>query len=128
MRKIDPDFPIPIISIANVEFLGRNGQLTTVASPGDSVNMKVTISSRGAVLPVLITVKALSGSDYSIAPYFNQTLNIGPVNREAKTYDFNIPIPKNIVPGQENYNITINDQYAVLVFASSGWKNAFLIQ
>ncbi len=73
-------------------------------------------------------MKVLSGSDYSIAPYFSQTLNIGRVNREAKTYDFNIPIPKDIVPGQEYYNITIDDQYAVLEFASSGWKNAFLVK
>jgi len=128
MRKIDPDFPIPIISISNVEFLGRDGHLTAVASPGDSVNMNVTLISNGAKLPVQITVKVLSGSDYNIAPYFSQTLNIRPVNREAKTYNFTIPIPKDTVPGQEYYNITIDDQYAVLEFASSGWKNAFLVK
>jgi peptidoglycan/xylan/chitin deacetylase (PgdA/CDA1 family) len=128
MRKVDPNFPISIISIANVEFLGRDGQLTAVASPGDSVNMKVTISSRGAVLPVQITVNVLSSSAQTVAPYFSQTMNFDHVNRKGKTYDFNIPISKDIGLGQVYYNITIDDQYAVLEFASSGWKNAFLVE
>ncbi len=128
MRKIDPNFPIPIISISNVEFLGRDGQLTAVTSPGDSVMMKVTISSRGAVLPVQIMAKVLSGSDDRIPPYFSQTLKLDHVNRNAKTYDFNIPIPKDSVSGQDYYSISIDDQYAVLEFASTGLKKAFLVK
>jgi hypothetical protein len=114
--------------ISNVEFFGRDGQLTAVASPGDSVVMKVTIRSRGAVLPVQITVKVLSSSDPSITALFSQTLKLDHVNRQAKTYDFNILIPKDIVPGQDYYSISIDDQYAVLEFASSGMKKAFLIK
>ncbi len=128
MRKIDPNFPIPIISISNVEFLGRDGQLTAVASPGDSVMMKVTLSSRGAVLPVQIMAKVLSSSDDRAVPYFSQTLKLDHVNRKAKTYDFNIPIPKDIVAGQDYYSISIDDQYAVLEFASTGLKKAFLVK
>jgi peptidoglycan/xylan/chitin deacetylase (PgdA/CDA1 family) len=128
MRKIDPNFPIPFISITNVEFLSRDSQPTTVASPGDSVIMKITIRSRGAVLPTRISVKMLSSSEHSIVVYFSQTLRLDRMNRNAKTYGFNIPIPKDIVLGQNFYAIKINDQYAVLEFASSGWKDAFLVK
>jgi peptidoglycan/xylan/chitin deacetylase (PgdA/CDA1 family) len=128
MRTVDPNFPIPIISIANVEFLGQNGQPTAVAIAGDSVNMKITMQSRGSVLPVQISVKVLSSSEHSIVVYFSQTLHLDRMNRNSKTYDFNIPIPKDIVLGQNFYAIKINDQYAVLEFASSGWKNAFLVK
>jgi hypothetical protein len=128
MRTVDPNFPIPIISISKVEFLGRDGQPKAVASPGDIVNMQITISSRGAVLPVQISVKVLSSSEHSIVVYFSQTLKLDHVNRDAKTYHFNIPIPKDILLGQNFYAITINDQYAVLEFASSGWKDAFFVK
>jgi peptidoglycan/xylan/chitin deacetylase (PgdA/CDA1 family) len=128
MRKIDPNFPIPFISIANIEFLGRDGQPAAVASPGDSVIMQITIQSKGAVLPAQISVKVLSSSEHSIVVYFSQTLHLDRMNRGAKTYDFNIPIPKDIVIGQNFYAIKINDQYAVLEFASSGWKDAFLVK
>lgn len=126
MRKVDPNFPIPIISIKNVEFLGLEGEPMAVASPGDLILMKFTIKRRGADLPVHITTKVLCGSDHSIAPFFSQTLHIEHLDRKAKTYNFYILIPSDIVPGQVYYDITIEDQYAVLEFASSGWKNAFL--
>jgi peptidoglycan/xylan/chitin deacetylase (PgdA/CDA1 family) len=128
MRNVDPNFPIPIISISKVEFLGRDGQPAAAAAPGDSVMMKITLKSRGAVLPVQISVKVMSSSEHNIVVYFNQTLQLDRMNRNAKTYDFNIPIPKDILPGQNYYTITINDQNAVLEFASSGWKDAFLVK
>jgi hypothetical protein len=128
MRNVDPNFPIPIISISKVEFLGRDGQPAAAAAPGDSVMMKITLKSRGAVLPVQISVKVMSSSEHNIVVYFNQTLQLDRMNRNAKTYDFNIPIPKDILPGQNYYAITINDQNAVLEFASSGWKDAFLVK
>ena len=128
MRTVDPNFPIPFISIANVEFSGRDGQPTTVASPGDSVIMKITIRSRGAVLPVRISVKVLGSSEHSIVVYFSHTLQLDRMNRNAKTYDLNLPIPKDIVLGQNFYAITINDRFAVLEFASSGWQAAFLVR
>ena len=128
MRTVDPNFPIPFISISNVGFFGPDGQLTEFAAPGNTVNMKVTILGRGALLPAQVTVQVLSGSDFSITPYFSQTLHLDHVHRDAKTYDFNIPIPKDIVSGQDYYNITIADQYAVLQFASSGWESAFVVK
>jgi peptidoglycan/xylan/chitin deacetylase (PgdA/CDA1 family) len=128
MRKVDPNFPIPIISISKVEFLGRDGLPEAAAAPGDSVMMKITLKSRGAVLPVQISVKLMSSSEHSIVVYFKQTLQLARMNRNAKTYNFNVPIPKDSLPGQNYYAITINDQQAVLEFASSGWKEAFLVQ
>jgi len=126
MRRVDPDFPVPIITIDQAAYQGEGGATGEVFHPGDTVTIAVTTSNDGDPANVQATLRLDDDADHSTF-YYEETL-AGSIERgETETFEFVVTLPGDVSPGPHYRLLAFQDDYLVLWFLLSDWEEAFAV-
>ena len=125
MRAIDPNFPLPDITIDSVEYFHQDGTPGTTFSRGETITVAVTASNDGDPVNVQVALQLDDDDDHSGSLYYNNALSGSLGNGETKTFNFVVTLPDDVALGQHYYAVPFRDEYDVLGFKYSDWQASF---
>jgi hypothetical protein len=125
MRKVDPQFPIPILAVDAVQVRLADGTPDACFSPGESIVFAISATNSGD--SVTATISLYVDDDADRTGFYHRGVTIAHLaSAESKHIQFALTLPEDVRLGQHNYQVDFEDEHAVLGFKRTGWQPAFV--
>jgi peptidoglycan/xylan/chitin deacetylase (PgdA/CDA1 family) len=124
MRKVDPGFPIPDITVDSVQVRLADDTPDSCFSPGETITFAVTATNHGDTVATQAALYLDDDADHADS-YYHGVTSEHLANSESKRFQFALTLPDNVDLGHHDYAVDFDDEYGVLGFKHSGWQAAF---
>jgi peptidoglycan/xylan/chitin deacetylase (PgdA/CDA1 family) len=126
MRQVDPNFPLPLLTVTSWRIQSQEGAFGACFKPGEAITVEVIINNHGdpAAARVVLT---LDDDDDREDTYFTDFRNGNLAGGESVTFRYNLALGNDLSPGLHSYALDIYDEHAALGFLHNGWHPAFLL-
>ena len=126
MRQVDPDFPLPSITIDAWRSQGGQGSAGHCFSAGQVVTIEVDITNRGQPAAIQVVLSLDDDADHDQV-IFRQAADGQLDQDETATFTYDLLLAEELDQGPLQQAIQVMDSYGVLGFGGKDWATALLL-
>jgi peptidoglycan/xylan/chitin deacetylase (PgdA/CDA1 family) len=126
LRRVDPDFPIPDITLGAVQVLNAGGTPGSWFCPGETITLTVAVTNNGDPVTASIALHLDDDADHS-AVYYSKVTAARLPSAQTTTLTYPFYLPGNLAPGPHYAAFSFHDEHQVLGFGHSDWLAPFTL-
>jgi peptidoglycan/xylan/chitin deacetylase (PgdA/CDA1 family) len=126
MLQVDPDFPIPRLTVGTWLYLSQDGASSGCFAPGEAITVDVVVTNHGDPVTARVVFSLDDDADHDNI-YFSQFTDRQLANGESVIFSYDLELDNELSAGLHTYAIDVLDEHAVLGFLHSGWQPALLL-
>lgn len=126
MRQVDPDFPLPTITVDAPLYLNQDGAPQRCFEPGETITANVTATNHGDPASVQI-VFSLDDAGQQDDIAHSRLTDLSLTKGESALLSYNLILDDDLAPGLYSDAVELLDEHAVLSLWRSGWQPALLL-
>jgi hypothetical protein len=126
MRQVDPDFPLPKITIDGWRSKGETAADGACYEAGEAVTIEIGITNAGEPTTLQV-ILSLDQDDDHDQLYFRQATEAHLAQNESAIFAYDLVLGEDLGYGYLRQTIQVMDQYGLLGYARSDWSPGLIM-